>query len=341
MLVSVVAGAIVAVTACTSAPSASTSDAGSHAEAPPATAPVLTVGKRAWVNVTVATLWRTPSSPRPVDAPALAHPAGIVDWLSAMTLAQRRGLNGRADTQALLGDPVRVLRLRPHWARVAALDQPTPDNRHGYPGWVPRRQLTPVAPATATQLATVTGRTAWLRTDDAAATKVLQVSFGTRLPVLGQAGELVVVGGPGGTVWRITAAQVAVHARGEPALPATRRGLVRTARSFVGLDYLWAGRSGFGFDCSGLTSLDYRVHGLVIPRDTGPQSEGGRSVPTARLARGDLLFYATAGHVHHVSMYVGNAMMVHAPHTGSTVQVIAMSTPAYAREYAGARRYLP
>ena len=108
---------------------------------------------------------------------------------------------------------------------------------------------------------------------------------------------------------------------------------------FTGLPYLWAGRSGFGFDCSGLTSMDYRVHGLVIPRDAAAQVRG-RAVSRLALRPGDLLFYATSGKVHHVSIYAGSGRMVQAPRTGLPVQTIATSTSSYAREYAGARRQI-
>ncbi len=298
----------------------------------------LTKGK-AWVAVSVATVWRSRTSPRKVDAPALANPVRIQTWLSRMTTAQRRALNGRADTQALLGDKVRIVKLRPGWAKVVVPDQPTPADSRGYPGWVPRRQLTATPPVAATTRATVVSRLGWLREDRAGGARTLRISFGTRLPVVGTTGSWVRVATPGGAVRRIRAAQVSVHAPADPALPQTRAGLVASATSFVGLDYLWAGRSGFGFDCSGLTSLVYRVHGVRIPRDASPQSRAGRSV--GRVRQGDLLFYADSGGVHHVSMAVGNGRMVHSPRTGSTVEVIARSTPAYAREYAGARRYLP
>lgn len=115
---------------------------------------------------------------------------------------------------------------------------------------------------------------------------------------------------------------------------------MRAATMFVDLPYLWSGLSGFGFDCSGLTWLDYRTHGMVIPRDARPQSMSGTVVRAGNLRKADLLFYATDGVVHHVSMYIGDGKMVHAPRTGSTVQVIPKNTWAYAREYAGARRYL-
>ena len=110
-----------------------------------------------------------------------------------------------------------------------------------------------------------------------------------------------------------------------------------TAEGFVGLAYLWAGASGFGVDCSGLTWLSYRLHGLRIPRDAAPQSRHGTRASPPR--RGDLRFYATDGLVHHVAMDVGNGLMVHSPATGQSVVVVATST--LAAQYAGARRYLP
>jgi cell wall-associated NlpC family hydrolase len=113
--------------------------------------------------------------------------------------------------------------------------------------------------------------------------------------------------------------------------------LVSTSKSFLGLQYLWGGLSGFGLDCSGLTWLDYRVHGLRIPRDALPQSQHGLRVSTR--VPGDLLFYASNGRVHHVSMYVGDGQMIHAPRTGQPVQVIAFSAPPLRDEYVGARRY--
>ncbi len=303
-----------------------------------ASRPSLAVGENAWVAVSVTTLWRSLDSPRAVDAPALARPARIVEWLADMTVAERRGLGGRADTEALFGDRVRVVRLRPGWARIVVPSQPSPLDARGYPGWVPRRQLTATPPVRAPQTATVVRRTAWLLTDEAEPRRVFRISFGTRLPVVATTAGYVRVHSPTGVVRRLSTGAVVVHETGRPALAPSRASLVRTATSFVGLPYLWSGLSGFGLDCSGLTWLTHRVHGIRIPRDAQPQSSHGARVQSLR--RGDLMFYATSGRVHHVSMYVGNGRMVHAPGTGQRVQVIDISTPAYRNEYVGARRYL-
>lgn len=305
----------------------------------PASAVPLAARQPAWVDVSVATLWRSPASPRSVDRPALARPARIVQWLRTMTTAERRALGGRADTQALLGDRVRVLRLRPGWARVVLPSQLSQHHPSGYPGWVPRRQLTATPPTRSARLATVTRRTAWLRGDRPGGRTLLRISFGTRLPVVGRTPRMIRVAMPDGTVRRIGRPAVALHRRSEPAVDPGRDSLVRTATSFTGLPYLWSGVSGFGLDCSGLTWLTYRVHGVQTPRDALPQSQSGTPVRSPR--RGDLMFYATDGLVHHVSMYVGDGRMVHSPGTGQAVEVIPTSTPAYRAEYSGARRFLP
>jgi cell wall-associated NlpC family hydrolase len=297
----------------------------------------LTAGHSAWVAVSVARLWQSPSAPWAVDAPALAAPVRFRTWLRAMTLAQRRALDRRSDTEALLGDRVVVVRLRRHWAKVVVPSQPSQKDSRGYPGWVPRRQLTAHRQSSSDRVVTVTARTTWLRTDDSAADRDIKISFGTRLPYAGSAGRYERVLTPRGQVRRVAGAKVVVHARTAPAILPSRAGLVSTAKSFLGVEYLWGGLSGFGLDCSGLTWLDYRAHGIRIPRDALPQSQHGQV--TSRRA-GDLLFYASNGLVHHVSMYLGNGEMIHAPHTGSVVRIEAFSNQPLRSEYVGARRYL-
>src|SRR5690349_11127769 len=73
---------------------------------PSATPAHLSAGAPAWVDVSVASGWRAPTSPRAVDEHALRNPADIRGWLAGMTAADKVGLIDRLDTQLLLGDEV-------------------------------------------------------------------------------------------------------------------------------------------------------------------------------------------------------------------------------------------
>ena len=283
----------------------------------------------------MARLWESPSSPRALDAPALAAPVRVRRWLAGMSTEQRRALNFLSDTEALLGERVVVTSTRGGWAHVVVPDQPSQKDPRGYPGWVPLRQVTFTAPPSSGPVATVVRRTAWLRTDDAAASRVLEASYGTDLPVVSASAAWVRVRTPLGAVRRLSTRVAVVHARGTAAVARTGASLVASAKQFSGLPYLWGGLSGFGLDCSGLTWVTHRVHGRTIPRDALPQSRHGTVVRRSALRPGDLIFYATGGLVHHVTMYAGGGRMIEAPHTGSVVRTV----PVRSVEYFGARRY--
>ena len=169
----------------------------------------------------------------------------------------------------------------------------------------------------------------------------MDLSFDTRLPVVATHGSSVVVATPSGDEGMLAAGDVEVS-DGRPPVP-TGAELVRTAQAFSGLPYLWAGTSSSGFDCSGFTSAVYGAHGLVIPRDADDQAAAGTPVDPNRLEPGDLLFYAYdggRGEIHHVSMYVGDGMMIQSPATGRTVETVPVDSQPYAGEFWGARRYL-
>ncbi len=78
---------------------------------------------------------------------------------------------------------------------------------------------------------------------------------------------------------------------------APARDFVSEAGRFLGVPYLWGGRSSLGVDCSGLVQLALSAAGIPAPRDSGPQSEslGTACPPDTPPERGDLVFWP--GHV--------------------------------------------
>jgi peptidoglycan DL-endopeptidase CwlO len=119
------------------------------------------------------------------------------------------------------------------------------------------------------------------------------------------------------------------------------RAAVRWALAQLGDPYRWGATGPDMFDCSGLTSSAYRAAGVGIPRVSRAQWGAGPHVQVSNLLPGDLLFYADnpgdPSTIHHVGMYIGNGLMVHAPHTGDVVRVASI----WRESYAGATRIVP
>jgi cell wall-associated NlpC family hydrolase len=107
----------------------------------------------------------------------------------------------------------------------------------------------------------------------------------------------------------------------------------------LGKPYVWGAEGPDTYDCSGLTMAAYESAGYQLPRTAADQAMVGTPVAVADLLPGDLLFYATnpsdLSTVHHVVMYAGAGMIVHAPHQGDVVRVGPMWL---GEEYAGAVR---
>ena len=295
-----------------------------------------------WVAVSVATLWVKPGQTRAIDAPACANPADPRRWVTSMTTSQRRWLDGRVETQALYGTRVYVLAVSGSWSKVAVSGQPTPRNNWGYPGWMPTRQLTQQAPITGRDTAVIRRPTAWLWRTTGPRERVLELSYDTRLPAVRWSSTSVVVVMLDGRHLDLRRDAVALYAPGAAWPRPTGAQLVSEAKRFLGLQYLWGGASGFGFDCSGFTHSICDALGLTIARDAAPQAARGLMISTrSALMPGDLIFYKDAkGHIHHVGMYVGNGTMIHSPATGQPVCLASIYSEPYFTEFAGGRRYV-
>jgi hypothetical protein len=98
-------------------------------------------------------------------------------------------------------------------------------------------------------------------------------------------------------------------------------GIYATAKSLMGIPYLWGGTSNKGVDCSGFTKIVFRAHGIELPRDASQQVHVGELVDTkngfSNLIPGDFLFFGSKDSISgkekitHVAIYIGKLEFIH------------------------------
>jgi cell wall-associated NlpC family hydrolase len=93
---------------------------------------------------------------------------------------------------------------------------------------------------------------------------------------------------------------------------------VAAAESALGMPYLYGATGPGAFDCSGLMYWAWQHAGVTLPRTSQGQAFAGTRIPLSQARPGDLVIYY--GDMHHVGMYVGNDMIIHAPYPGATVR---------------------
>lgn len=117
--------------------------------------------------------------------------------------------------------------------------------------------------------------------------------------------------------------------------------LLNMARQYLGVPYVWAGRSPGGFDCSGYIYFLFNQLGYSLPRMADGQFEVGMPVSRNHLQPGDLVFFSTyEPGPSHVGIYMGNEQFIHASSGAGRVTITPMANPYHRDRYLGARRIL-
>ena len=184
--------------------------------------------------------------------------------------------DARLDTEALRGERVTIYEEREGWA----WGQIEADN---YVGYLPAEALAePGPPATHKAVAL---RSFLYPGPDIKLPPLAALPFGARLALRDIAGDFARASD--GFVW----------ARHLAPLDHAEADYVAVAERFVGVPYLWGGKTALGLDCSGLVQVSLAAAGRRAPRDSSVQErELGRPLPAGEtLRRGDLVFWR--GHV--------------------------------------------
>lgn len=109
---------------------------------------------------------------------------------------------------------------------------------------------------------------------------------------------------------------------------------VKFALAQVGKPYVFGAAGPGSYDCSGLTMAAWASAGVSLPHSAAGQYGYGTHVSFNQLQPGDLLFFYQP--IGHVTIYIGNGLMVSAPETGQNVSVVPANE--FGSNFVGATR---
>jgi cell wall-associated NlpC family hydrolase len=196
-------------------------------------------------------------------------------------------------TEALKGERVTIYDINAEgwaWGQLAT---------DGYVGWLPANALTaPGAPPTHKVVAL---RTFAFPGPSIKLPPVEALPLGARLAVTRMTEGMA-----------MTASGAYVPAVHVTPLATNETDFVAVAERFLGVPYLWGGKTAFGLDCSGLVQVALAACGIACPRDSDMQEDAfGKPVAAAGdfadLKRGDLVFWKG-----HVAIVRDRASLLHA-----------------------------
>ena len=99
------------------------------------------------------------------------------------------------------------------------------------------------------------------------------------------------------------------------------------AKAQLGEPYVWGADGPDSWDCSGLMLGAWGQAGVYLPHYSVAQYYAGAPISAGDLRPGDLVFWGTSSSpesIHHVAMYIGDGMIIHAPRTGRPVEIDSM-----------------
>ncbi len=221
-----------------------------------------------------------------VEATHFATPT--VMQIASSHAAVRAAPTGTAaqETEALAGERVHVFDRAHDWLWVQLL-------RDGYVGYIRADEATGQVEEPTHRV--VVPLTLSFPEAGIKSTPVHHLPLNAEMQVIGEAGKFVKLSNGR----YVMAAHVA-------ALDAPQPDYVAIAEHFLGVPYLWGGKTLMGLDCSGLAQVSLQATGIDAPRDADMQ-EAALGRPVKDVQRGDLVFWKG-----HVGIMMDHETLLHA-----------------------------
>ena len=217
-------------------------------------------------------------------------------------------------SQAILGTPIKIYDKKPGWYKIQ-----TPDK---YLGWVNDYAI---------QSMNEKEMKKWNQGDkiifmehagfvyaeeNCDGDVISDIVLGNMLKHLGTSEKFYSVQFPDGRTGHVKKSQSKTVSQWFEGIELSEESLVKMAKKFMGIPYLWGGTSVKGIDCSGFVKTVYFMHGVILQRDASQQVLYGEKVSIKddfkHLQKGDLLFFGSnPKRITHVGMYIGDKEFIH------------------------------
>jgi len=226
-----------------------------------------------------------------VEAPLFAECAPLRVIRATAPLRRAKDATLGYETELVFGEIFEVYELKEGWAWGQA-------KRDGYVGYLRADTLGPCAHPPTHRITAL--RSFLYAVPGIKVTPLGHLPFGAEVSVTGQEGDF------------LRTEDGFLYARHLGPLVPDGHDPVSVAERFLGVPYLWGGKSSLGLDCSGLVQTACFACGIPALRDSDMQEASlGEAIPIPAdpmaYQRGDLLFWPG-----HVAIAQGNGLMIHA-----------------------------
>ena len=247
------------------------------------------------------------------DSVSLKKIWGVVS-LSIANLRSKPAHSSELVSQAIMGTPVRVLKIEDGWVLVQ-----TPDR---YIAWTNQA---------AVRLMSSSEMNEWRNGDrliytesngsvyeDSKQTVVMSdLVAGAIVTKKSESKNITEVSLPDGRVGFVTNQNWRNFKQMKDTVSLIGDNLIIAGKRFLGFPYLWGGTSSKAMDCSGFVKTVYFLNGMVLERDASQQINHGKEIDISsgytNLQKGDLLYFGSKQpyKVTHTGMYIGDSEFIH------------------------------
>lgn len=220
--------------------------------------------------------------------------------VSSIPLRREPAEQSEMMTEILFGEHFEILKLIDRWAKIKL-------NFDNYEGWIDKKMIQEISEDYFNSISkenTFVTQKFINRITNNSTNDSFPIGGGSSLPLFNKKSKIFQIGND---IYTLNEDVIDFDSN-------IRKNIIETASKYMNSAYLWGGRNPFGIDCSGLTQVAYKIHGIDINRDASKQVIHGVDVSFVEEAKsGDLAFFDNAeGVITHVGLVLEGGRILHA-----------------------------